>query len=111
MTLSDQISIFELIAAERDRQDQKWGANRSLENPVWLTILAEEVGKSAEAALKNMPTLEKELIQVAAVAVAWLEDLRTEPRLTMGWLCNCGRWYSDVFEDFRCVCGNNYHEE
>lgn len=68
--------IFTLITIERQRQDAKWGALRQMPNEVWLTILAEEVGEAAQAALKrNESNLIPELIQVAAVAVAWLEAL------------------------------------
>ncbi len=66
-------SAIKLVVQERKRQDEKWGANRNLDNTVWLTILSEEVGESAEAILKRMPSLQKEIIQVAAVALAWLE--------------------------------------
>ncbi len=72
--------IFEAIQAERDRQDVKWGANRYLAKEVWLTILMEEVGEAAKAALEaDTEGYAKELIQVAAVAVAAVESHRAGP--------------------------------
>lgn len=61
------------ILHERDRQDAKWGEqNHSPE--VWLAILGEEFGEACQAALGS-PTSDfrKEIVQVAAVAVAMLE--------------------------------------
>lgn len=66
--------IFELIRAERARQDIKWGANRKLASTLWLTILVEEIGEVARAILERQG-LKDELVQVAAVAVCWLEEL------------------------------------
>ena len=75
------------IAAERGRQDEKWGPDHRQVNSVWGLILTEEVGEAAEAALevfapgdsdeffKAREHLREELVQVAAVAVAWLEAL------------------------------------
>jgi NTP pyrophosphatase (non-canonical NTP hydrolase) len=43
---------------------------------VKMTVLMEEVGEVARALLDgNADQLETELVQVAAVAVAWLESL------------------------------------
>ena len=66
--------VLKLINDERQRQDENWGADRLLDNVTWLTILVEEVGETAETILKSSNT-KKELVQVAAVAVAWLECL------------------------------------
>lgn len=68
--------IFDLINKERDKQDAKWGAlPRNLSDMVWLTVLVEEVGECAEAILKrDWDNLKLEIIQVATVAIAWLED-------------------------------------
>jgi NTP pyrophosphatase (non-canonical NTP hydrolase) len=68
--------IFELINIERDKQDAKWGTlPRYLSDVVWLTVLMEEVGECAQAILKcNWVNLKVEIIQVATVAIAWLED-------------------------------------
>lgn len=71
---------LEKIIAERERQDNKWGADRMLDDHVWLTILTEEAGEAAEGILKRIPIdeLEKEVVQIAAVAVAWIECLESK---------------------------------
>ena len=70
-------TIIELIAEERQRQDQRW--NEPNHDPfIWQTILAEEVGEVAHEVLQGIThkdSLKDELIQVAAVAVAWLESI------------------------------------
>ena len=67
--------IFDKVKDERDYQDKKWGENRNLEDTYWLSIMVEEVGEAAKAILQVTPNLEEELIQVMAVAVAWLENI------------------------------------
>lgn len=62
------------VAYERVHQDRKWGADRNLVDRQWLPILVEEVGEVSEAILEE-GGLRDELIQVAAVAVAWVECL------------------------------------
>lgn len=68
------------VGWEREAQFAKWG-EQSLNNYQWLAVLTEEVGELAQAALhdefggKAAGTLRDELIQVAAVAVQWLEML------------------------------------
>lgn len=75
----NQDSIFQLIGAERDRQDRKWGANRHQSSGKWLAILTEEFGEVGKAILEgNKKEIVHELIQCAAVAVAWIEDLSRE---------------------------------
>jgi NTP pyrophosphatase (non-canonical NTP hydrolase) len=79
--MTTQQIIFDEISNERERQDAKWGADRKLDDYLWLAILTEEVGETAKAALESdtvlatRSDLRKELVQVAAVAVAWLEGL------------------------------------
>lgn len=86
-------TVLEAIRQERARQDEKWGADRQQAHTFWHTILSEEVGEAAEAAL-NVDICDRaaetymardwrrrlavELIQTAAVAVAELEALITE---------------------------------
>ena len=66
--------VIDLILNECARQDEKWGDDRKQGDMVWLTILMEEVGESAEAILKGLPAqTEIEVIQVAAVALSWLK--------------------------------------
>jgi hypothetical protein len=69
------------VELERRRQDQKWGIQNH--NPAdWLMILGEEFGEINEAALTAKfvhndggRRYRKELVQVAAVAVAMIESL------------------------------------
>lgn len=72
------------IHAERERQDMKWGSQRHLHDDVWNRILGEEVGEVAKALNEQEPieNLRAELVQVAAVCVAWIEalDTRKDPR-------------------------------
>ena len=70
--------IFDLIVAERKRQDTKWGTPNAHYDFVWNAILNEEVGEVAHALLKPNCDLKNEIVQVAAVAVAWLEDLEND---------------------------------
>lgn len=64
---------------ERARQDEKWGANRFLDDLCWLAVLTEELGEVAKAILEQNTTSapnterDEELTQVAAVAIAWLD--------------------------------------
>jgi NTP pyrophosphatase (non-canonical NTP hydrolase) len=80
-------AVLEEVAIERGRQIAKWGGRDGdgIENPatsnyVRLRVLAEEFGEVAEAMGRpedgnGKRDLRTELIQVAAVAVAWLEGL------------------------------------
>jgi hypothetical protein len=77
----DRAKIFEMITDERNRQDAKWGEQHHL-NPIWYSILGEEFGEVGKATNdylfedKGETPIKEELIQVAAVCVAWLEDNR-----------------------------------
>lgn len=72
------------VRAERERQDGKWG-QQNHEPFLWLAILGEEFGESQKAALDarigaqtgkaTLEDLREELIQTAAVAVAFVECL------------------------------------
>jgi NTP pyrophosphatase (non-canonical NTP hydrolase) len=73
------------VIAERGRQDTKWGDQSGHADELWLTILSEEVGEAAKEVLdarfdNTWADLRKELVQVAAVVVAWIEaiDRRAE---------------------------------
>jgi NTP pyrophosphatase (non-canonical NTP hydrolase) len=81
-----QTDIVLRVLNERVRQDAKWGYPRpELTDAEWLTILTEEVGEAAEATLEvrfgigSVKTLKRELIQVVAVGIAWLEHLEVRP--------------------------------
>ena len=76
--------VIKEVFGERERQDQKWGEQNH--HPMeWLAILGEEVGEANKAALEAhfsghsrygvFDDYRKELIQVAAVAVAAVESL------------------------------------
>ena len=78
--------VLNEIAYARSKQDIKWGEqNHSLER--WLAILGEEYGEACRAVLELKPIketipgawdlkLREELIQIAAVAAAFLEYLQ-----------------------------------
>jgi NTP pyrophosphatase (non-canonical NTP hydrolase) len=71
--------IYGLINEERARQDEKWGHRHPIPNSIFLMVLTEEVGEVARAIHDDMfggrgaGQLKDELIQVAAVAIQWLE--------------------------------------
>lgn len=75
------------VESERMAQNTRWGKQYHAPG-VWLGILTEEVGEAAQAVnglqlpAQAKPTdaasLYEELIQVAAVAQAWAEQLREE---------------------------------
>lgn len=68
--------ILQKVVAERGRQDVKWGSQRQLSHDRWNTILTEEVGEVANAILeKDIHNLKVELVQVAAVCIAFAEAL------------------------------------
>lgn len=79
------LDVLDLVRNERYRQHEKWGEQEH-QDALWLAILMEEVGEAAKAALDSRPGsqtgsdtrehYEEELIQVAAVAVAAVEDSR-----------------------------------
>lgn len=83
----NQRRVFIEIINERKRQMKLWGKQHFEDQSRWLGILTEEVGEVAEAVnetvLKNankrhkggLENIRKELIQVAAVAVAAVEDI------------------------------------
>lgn len=71
----DRAAALERIVQERARQDEKWG-EQNHEPVVWSAILTEECGEVARAALeKDGAAYVKELVQVAAVAVAAIESI------------------------------------
>jgi len=68
------------VEVERARQDELWGVQNHCPSD-WLMILGEEVGEANKAALewkfggRDLGDYRKELVQVAAVAVAAVECL------------------------------------
>jgi len=75
------------IYDERRKQEQIWGAQEHADE-WWLAILTEEVGEAAQGVLHEHfggpATVRYEVVQIAAVAQAWLEciDLRRVGALT-----------------------------
>lgn len=77
---------YQLIDAERLRQSIKWDgphmwgegdcSSFRVDMTVKAAVLAEECGEVAHAVLEaDFENLRAELVQVAAVAVAWLESM------------------------------------
>ena len=75
-------NIYYDIRQERALQDQKWGSQRENPTLLWAAILTEEVGEVNRAILDKADAqhLRAELVQVAAVAVAWMEAIDNESR-------------------------------
>ena len=81
--------VFQEVEAERQRQDDKWG-EQNCHDFEWVSILTEEVGEAAAEANEanfnfgknrgDFTKLRAEVLQVAAIAVAWIEaiDRRAE---------------------------------
>lgn len=71
-------TIFRAVLDEMRRQVKKWGPQDSHTLDRWNAILTEEVGEVSRAINDgNENNLDTELIQVAAVALSFLEKLRT----------------------------------
>lgn len=93
-----QEEIFEQIRLERERQDRKWGTPQPNTLPEWAAILGEEYGEACQEILRvhfggvDHSNLETEVIQVAAVCVALLENL----------------WYSKTASDLSLEMTTNY---
>jgi NTP pyrophosphatase (non-canonical NTP hydrolase) len=79
-------SIFEDVDGECAEQEEKWGVNaKRAEQPasLWYIVLAEEVGEAARVICdawnalnpEQLEALRDELVQIAAVAVSWIQAL------------------------------------
>lgn len=83
-TMTIRQDIHDEIDAERDRQDDKWGwigtdsTMAGDDEFKKLGVLGEEFGEVAKALLERDPQehVEEELVQCAAVCVAWIEAAR-----------------------------------
>lgn len=86
--MTRRLDIIEAILAERERQDSLKTSGHlkaicadDIPNTVKLAALVEEVGEVARAILgregwsRDGGDLRQELVQVAAVCLAWLESL------------------------------------
>ncbi len=80
--------VFNLIEDERASQAAKWTAEHTwgigdcssaaVPEMVKVAVLTEEVGEVARAVLDRKPgDLRDELVQVAAVACAWLQGMES----------------------------------
>lgn len=70
--------ILDDIAEERVRQDAKFGITRDLTPIEWLPALVEEVGEFAQCVCDGsdyQSEMRGELVQIAALAVAIIQDL------------------------------------
>ena len=69
--------VLENVLAERERQDSIWGDQRDNADDTWALIALEELGEVAKDINDNrLGSAYTEIIQVAAVMVAWAESLR-----------------------------------
>jgi len=85
--MRNKLQIFRDIEIERDRQDAKWGDQSDTWDPRWLAVLTEEVGEVAKEILEgsryntgymiDTEHLREELVQCAAVTIAWIEAIDT----------------------------------
>lgn len=70
-------TVIEHVLAERERQDELWGDQVNNTDETWSVIAMEELGEVARNVYESQLGLAYvELIQVAAVCVAWAEALR-----------------------------------
>ncbi len=82
-------NVLRPLAREREKQNNKWGEQNHTDE-IWLAILSEEIGEVSQAMLHNRfgghaaGTLRKELIQVAAVAIQWLECINRNGEIVDG---------------------------
>lgn len=81
-------SILRQVAIERDAQDRKWGGEPGTarrDDHTYAAVLGEEFGECCKAWLeRDVIALRAELIQTAAVAVAWVEELDNGGALPRG---------------------------
>ena len=73
-----QERVWHDVLGERKRQDDKWGDQIYNKHETWNIIGVEEVGEVAKAIYDGdeTPHLYAEIIQVAAVYVAWAESIQ-----------------------------------
>ncbi len=86
--LGPDAGVLAEVQAERARQDERWGEQNGHDFE-WVSILTEAVGESAQAANEanfqsgktrgDFSHLRAELVQVAAVAVAWIGAIDRRP--------------------------------
>jgi NTP pyrophosphatase (non-canonical NTP hydrolase) len=71
--------IYFELEAERIRQDKTWGGQPGVDRfdcATYPAVLTEEVGEACQSWLqRDVSNLRAELIQVSAVAIAWIEEI------------------------------------
>lgn len=73
MNNEDINSFMERMKLERQRQIDKWGADKGTPDYVWLGILMEEIGEAVQSLNRNnAEAMELELVQAATVIMAWV---------------------------------------
>lgn len=77
-----QMTAIKHVLDERKRQDEQWGEQDN-ELTFWMSILGEEFGEACQAVnnyklnlTENTSAIQEELVQVAAVAIAILENIK-----------------------------------
>lgn len=73
-----ELNIYNKIIKERERQKEDHPYDQLNPPTAWIGILAKQLGQAAEQTIRDdidIPRLEKQLIQISAVCVAWLEIL------------------------------------
>ncbi len=71
--INDTNEVLAEVREERRNQDEMWG-EQNHDDTFWLAILMEEVGEASEHTLSDdKEGLREELVQTAAVVVAWIE--------------------------------------
>ena len=92
------------LLQERKRQDAKWG-EQNHDDYHWLAILMEEIGEVSQAMLHSRfggphaGTERTELVQVAAVAVQWLECMGRRETAVCQWTWSGGYWETSCVSD------------
>jgi hypothetical protein len=75
----DQRATLDQVMEERERQDEKWGGTPGVDRTddhTYAAVLGEEFGEVCKAWLeRDVAGLRTELVQTAAVALAWIEEL------------------------------------
>lgn len=108
MKKTDTEKVIRMIMDERARQNEIWGADITNHPFEWMSILGEEYGELCQAVnescfengkhpeLGGAENVIKEAVQVAAVAVAIIEQFSESKGEVTKWV-KCGRNLGDDF--------------
>lgn len=76
--MSSRIDVFDAITRERNYQDHKWGTIEQHPHTVgeWLLVIEAELQEAKQGWVKGQGDIDalREILQVASVAVACLEQ-------------------------------------